>query len=241
LGRDGRRRPARSAAFARRNAPQAPLDVGVGCSYGAGPRAVEYETAFLLSENMPGYQDTPFVFFDIETTGLRNGHNEITEIAFIHDKLGSWCMRVKPKYPERFEDVAREISGYSEVEWAGAPYLEDVIDKVREFTYESIIVGHNVVGFDIPFSNGNFEMLGIDFRLPLSMNWVIDTQMLALVHMVPQGLKRIGLSPCCAFFGISNDGKHHAYDDCARSKLVFEALLRKLRWDDGKPKQKELW
>lgn len=190
---------------------------------------------------MASYADTPLVFFDIETTGLRAGHHEITELGFIHEKLGSWCVRVKPKFPERFEEAARSISGYNDQEWEGAPPLEEVMMKVREFTYESIIVGHNIIGFDIPFVNGNCKMMGIDFEIPLKMNALIDTQMLALTHLVPRGLRYLGLKPCCTFFGISNDGQHNAYDDCARTKLVYEGIMEKLRWDDGKAEQRELW
>ena len=189
---------------------------------------------------MAGYIDTPLVFFDLETTGLRAGHNEVTEIGFIHEKLGAWCCRVKPKHPERFDDVAREISRYNDVEWEDAPPLEDVIMKVREYTYESIIVGHNIVGFDIPFFNGNCAADGIDFALPMSMNHLIDTQMLALVHLVPQGLKSLGLKACCRFFGISNEGQHHAYDDCDRTRMVYEGIMGKLKWD-GKVEQRDLF
>lgn len=192
---------------------------------------------------MLGYLDTPLVFFDIETTGLRPGHNEVTELGFIHEKLGSWCVRVKPRHMDRFDSEAMAISGYNEADWAGAPYLEDVVAKINEFTYESIIVGHNVVGFDIPFCNGNFEALNLDFRLDMKMNSLIDTQMLALVHLVPQGLKRIGLKACCSFFDISNAGQHNAYDDCARTKLVYEKIMEKVQWGDKiEPKgQKALW
>jgi DNA polymerase III alpha subunit (gram-positive type) len=190
---------------------------------------------------MASYAETPLVFFDIETTGLRAGHHEITELGFIHEKLGGWCVRVKPKYPERFDDAARAISGYNDQEWAGAPPLEEVMLKIREFTYESIIVGHNIIGYDIPFFNANCKMVGIDYEIPMKMNMLIDTQMLALTHLVPRGLRFLGLRPCCTFFGISNDGQHNAYDDCARTKLVFEGIMGKLRWDDGKAEQRELW
>jgi DNA polymerase III alpha subunit (gram-positive type) len=190
---------------------------------------------------MPGYAEKPFVFFDLETTGLRAGYHEITELGFIHEKLGSWCVRVKPKYPERFEEEARSISGYNDTEWSGAPFLEEVMLKIREFTYEAIIIGHNIIGYDIPFFNANCKMLGIDYQIPIKMNGLIDTQMLALTHLVPQGLRYLGLRPCCTFFGISNEGQHNAYDDCQRTKLVFEAMMEKLRWDDGKAEQRTLW
>lgn len=191
--------------------------------------------------DMLSYAETPLVFFDLETTGLRAGHHEITELGFIHEKLGAWCVRVKPKYPERFEEEARAISGYNDTEWEDAPPLEDVIMKVREYTYESTIVGHNIVGYDIPFFNANCAANGIDFELPLSMNWLIDTQMLARVHLVPRGLKSLGLKACCRFFGISNKGQHNAYDDCDRTRMVYDGIMDKLRWDDGKAEQRELF
>lgn len=189
---------------------------------------------------MPKYLDKPLVFFDIETTGLRPGHHEITEVAFIHDEHGSWCERVKPKYMERAEEDALKISRYTDVDWADAKNLEDIIPKIHEFTYEAIVVGHNVVGFDIPFSNGNFEMLGLDFRLELKMNSVIDTQMIALAILVPQGLKTLGLNACCKFFNISNQGQHNAYDDCLRTKMFFNKLMEEIKFGD-KPVQKSLF
>lgn len=181
------------------------------------------------------------MFFDIETTGLRDGHHEVTEIAFIHDNLGAFCCQVKPRFPERFEEAARQISRYSDVEWAGAPYLEDVIMKIREYTYESIIVGHNIMGFDIPFLNANCQMIGSDFQIPMKMNAIIDTQMMALSLLVPQGLKTLSLRACCKFFDISNEGQHHGYDDCLRTKMVYEAMMNKFIYDDGQTGQRELW
>lgn len=189
---------------------------------------------------MPKYLEKPLVFFDIETTGLRPGYHEITELSFIHETHGSWCERVKPRYMDRFEDVARKISRYSETDWADALNLEDIISKVHEFTYEAIIVGHNILGFDLPFANGNFKMLGLDFRFETKMNAVIDTQMLALALLVPQGLKRLSLNACCDFFNISNDGAHNAYDDCLRTKMFFEKLMEEIRFGDA-PIQKIFW
>ena len=190
---------------------------------------------------MPSYQDTPLVFFDIETTGLRPGHHEVTEVAFIHEKLGAYCVRVNPRFPDRFEEDARRISRYNEVEWAGTPDLSEVMMKIREYTYESIIVGHNIVGFDIPFLNGNCKMIEDNFEIPMKMNAIIDTQMMALSMLVPRGLKTLSLNACCKFFGISNEGQHHGYDDCLRTKMVYETMMKKFIYDDGKSGQRELW
>lgn len=190
---------------------------------------------------MAGYQDKPLVFFDIETTGLRAGHHETTEIAFIHETLGAFCVQVKPRFPDRFEPDAKRISRYNETEWAGSPDLSEVIPKIREYTYESIIIGHNIIGYDLPFFNANCDMIGIDFEIPIKMYSIIDTQMMALSLLTPQGLKQLSLRACCRFFGISNDGQHNAYDDCLRTKQFYEALIKKFVYDDGKVGQRKLW
>jgi DNA polymerase III epsilon subunit-like protein len=65
--------------------------------------------------------------------------------------------------------------------------------------------------------------------------------MLAMAILIPNGLGRVSLKACCDFLGISNDGQHNAYDDCLRTKLVYERMLEKIRWGDAGPEQTSFW
>lgn len=183
--------------------------------------------------------DKPLVFFDIETTGLRPGYHEITELAFIHEKLGSWCVRVQPKHMDRFEEEAKRVSGFNPSDWLGAPAFEEVVNKALTYMDDAIIVGHNLIKFDIPFFNGQCELVKTPRRIV--DRYVIDTQTLALALLGPLGLSRLNLKACCSFFDISNAGEHNAYDDCARTKLLYEKIMANIQWTGFGPEQKELW
>ena len=186
-------------------------------------------------DRMP-YARRPLCFLDIETTGIEPGHHEITELGFWHEKRGGWCIRIMPKYPDRFQPEARAISGYNDVDWAGAPRFEAVAAKAIEFMEDTILVGHNILGFDLPFIRAEYQSAGLaSNQIPRVA--VIDTQGLALTHLVPLGLKRLNLNSCCSFFDISNAGEHNAYDDALRTKAVYEKIMDGLRWTGGKPQQ----
>ncbi len=170
------------------------------------------------------YQDRPRVFFDIETTGLIPGFNEVTELGFSHEEMGPWSVRVRPKYMDRAHPKALEVSGYNERDWADAPFIEDVWGSICLRLEDAIIVGHNVAGFDLPMMHGEARLKGLDSSR-ISHVWE-DTQGLAVTHLVPRGLKRISLAACCDHFGISNEGQHHALEDALRCKQVYEKITK---------------
>ena len=174
--------------------------------------------------NFVPYRNRPKVFFDVETTGLIPGYNEVTELGFSHEEMGAWSVRVRPKYMDRAHPKALEISGYNEKDWAGAPFIEDVWDPICERLENAIIIGHNVAGFDLPIMHGEARMKGLSSDR-ISRAWE-DTQGLAMTHLVPRGIKRVNLAACCDFFGISNEGQHHALEDALRCKQVYERITK---------------
>ena len=166
------------------------------------------------------YAHRPKVFFDVETTGVIPGYNEVTELGFVHEERGNWSIRVRPRYMDRADPKALEISGYNEKDWVDAPVIVDVWDSICLFLENAIIIGHNVAGFDLPMMRGEARMKGLSSDR-ISRSWE-DTQGLAMTHLVPRGLKRVRLSSCCDYFGISNEGEHHALEDALRCKQVYE-------------------
>lgn len=181
------------------------------------------------------YDRRPFCFFDVETTGLDAGYHELTEIGFIHDKLGSANIQIRPKHLNRAQQKALDISGFQDDSWAEADDFHEVIPKIVEYMEDAILVGHNAIKFDLPMVLGNFEMYGYDTdRISKA---VIDTQVLALTHLVPQGLKLLGLKPCMKFLNIEMEDHHTAYDDALMTKHVYEGIMKKVMWTGGSPQQ----
>lgn len=181
------------------------------------------------------YDRRPLCFFDIETTGLKPGYHEVTEVAFIHEKFGNLCLQIRPRHFDRAQEKALEISNYNEEAWADSEDFDKVAPKIIEFMEDVILVGHNAAGFDLPMIHGNFEIIGLDSSSISKA--VIDTQVLALTHLVPQGLKLLNLKACMKFLSIEMEEHHAAYDDAHMTKCVYEGIMKKVMWTGGSPQQ----
>lgn len=181
------------------------------------------------------YRDRPLCFFDLETTGLKSGHHEVTELGFIHEKLGALCVRVMPRYLGRAQNEALHISRFKAEDWAGELHLDKVLPTIVKFMSDTILVGHNITGFDVPFLIADIESRG--FNTDFIPRVRIDTQVLATTFLVKHGLNGVSLNSCCKYFGISNDGAHNAYDDALRTKLVYEGIMDCLKWIGQEPQQ----
>ena len=165
------------------------------------------------------YRKRPKVFFDVETTGTIPGFHEITELAFSHDVKGEWALRVQPEFMDRAEPKALVVGHYNERDWAGSSSIVQAWDRICEWLEDTIIIGHDVARFDLNMIAGEARMKKLDDER-ISRAWE-DTRGLAMTHLVPRGLKKTSLSACCDFFGISNDGAHHALEDVRRCKQVY--------------------
>ena len=165
----------------------------------------------------------PRCFLDLETTGLKAGFHEITEIGVVHEKFGKWSCKIMPRRLDRAQPEALEMHGFNKVDWDGAPYFEDVAKKIIEYVENTILIGHNIAGFDIPMLHGNFEMVGLNSKA-ISRS-VMDTMTLAIEHLVPKGLKQLRLHSICDMLKISNEGEHTALADAERVKQVWEKLV----------------
>jgi DNA polymerase-3 subunit alpha (Gram-positive type) len=169
--------------------------------------------------------ERPRCFFDIEATGLEIGYNECIEIAFIHDLLGPWQTKIKPKYPDRFHPRAIEVTGYKEYLWRDAPSFEDVHPKIMEFMSDCILIGHNALRFDIPMIEAECRMKGLESS-PITHSCQ-DTQAMALDHLMPRGLKRLSLNAVCDFLEIPYENAHTAYADALMAKKVYERMSKR--------------
>jgi DNA polymerase III subunit alpha, Gram-positive type len=194
---------------------------------------------------------TTIVFIDLETSGLDPNVHEITAFAGIKEKRGgieTLDIKIQMETPETADPKALEIQGYTEDGWKGALSLAVAIARIREFLSDcNIIVAHNV-----PFDVGFLEALskkakqraqeqfpGMDEqqirKAGIRLSRRMDTLVLALEHLFPCGLHRLGLKSVCDFLGITGWEHHRAMDDakaCRRVyyKLVRAGFLKRLWW-----------
>lgn len=168
-------------------------------------------------------KDKHFVVFDTETTGLdyRGGH-QIIEIAGQKMMNGTVVAEftglINPTIP--VDDGAYRVHGISNLFLAenGKPALE-VLPSFMEFIGDSIIVGHNIMNFDVPFLNNNLQKIG---KSSLN-NMLIDT--LIMARKLLPGLPNHKLGTVATHFNVDYAGAHRAMRDVEINRQVFLKML----------------
>lgn len=168
-------------------------------------------------------KEQKFIVFDIETTGLdyRIG-NQVIELAgqklINGEVVDEFHELINPTVP--IEDGAYRVHGLSNLFLAeeGKEALE-VFEKFHIFAQESILVGHNIINFDLPFLNSDLSRCSLQ---PLS-NFAVDTLLMART-LLPQ-LPNHKLGTVALHFNVDPAGAHRAMVDVEMNKKVFLNML----------------
>ena len=136
-----------------------------------------------MSFNM---QNKPFVFLDLETTGLNPSIHEVIEIGAIMvegislQPLSTFNMKVKPEHIETASDRALQINGYNKEAWQDAKSLQEVVEQFHQWVgseSNAVIVAQNVC-FDYQFLKAAFDTYELPFPFDYhkldvaSMAWI---------------------------------------------------------------------
>lgn len=172
-----------------------------------------------IPENASRGKITNYVCFDIETTGLNVKNDEIIEIAAIRIENGKvtaiFEQLIQPENPILF-DIA-DLTGITNDMVADAPTIQEVMPDFLSFIQNSLLVGHNIAKFDLPFCQRvALETCGSDIT-----NRYIDT--MALAHKALR-LNSYKLVQVAEALGIIPDRAHRALADCETTQRCFEAL-----------------
>ncbi len=170
-----------------------------------------------------GAVDGDYVAFDIETTGLSDRHDRITEIGAVVFHGGTAGERfqtfVDPGMPIP-PDIQR-LTGITDRDVFGAPSEGEAIGAFLDFVGDRPLCAHNAE-FDIGFITAGAERLGRPFE-PL----YIDT--LALSQALLPDMRKFKLDMVADRLGLPAFNHHRASDDalvCGRLLEKFIPMLR---------------
>ena len=107
--------------------------------------------------------DTPYVVFDVETTGSSSKEGGITELGAVKlwrgEVVEELSTLVNPGVP--IQPFVVKLTGITDEMVAGAPPPAEVMPRFEEFAEGCVLVGHNV-SFDRAFVDAARESCGLE-------------------------------------------------------------------------------
>lgn len=183
------------------------------------------QTDFIRESSLPEcLKNNTFVVFDLETTGLNSSPvsgnmDRIIEIGAYKIENGEICQSfstfVNPQRKLSAEII--NLTGITEQMVAPAPTYEQVMPDFYKFCEGSILVGHNIIGFDFKFVDYYCTKLGYILERKL-----IDTISLSQELLFLSNYK---LNTVADKFNISFN-HHRATDDALATAKIFIELIK---------------
>lgn len=194
---------------------------GIKVLYGMEANVVNDSVAIVLNPEARPLKEAEYVVFDIETTGLSVINNKIIELAGVKMRdekvIDRFATFVNPH--ERIPYNIQQLTNINDDMVRGAPELEDVLPKFREFVGDAVLVAHNA-RFDIGFIQANLKALG----QPPMDNPVLDT--LEMARLLLPNLKNHRLNTLSDRFKVSLENHHRAVDDAEALGYVLYHLIK---------------
>ena len=198
-----------------------------------------------------------YICFDIETGGLSETKNPITEIALVvydcekFQEKSRFETFVKPYDNLVLEPDALKHTGITlEMLEEDGVDIEDLVDYLVEvfktfsygnarFKYKPVLVGHNISKFDVPFIEYAFKRQKLNLYDYVE-HYHEDTLFLGRSKWVGKQ-KKFNLGACCAAAGIELIDAHRAMNDVEANKKLHVHILNTLRQSGNfvSPQQKE--
>lgn len=198
-------------------AMNAASEYGIKVLYGVEGYLVndEKETVTNLKDKKYDSLDCEYTVFDIETTGLSNRHDKITEIGAVKIRNGeiidSYNQLINPQVsiPEKIV----KLTGITDEIVKDKPVIEDVLGDFINFIGDGVLVAHNAT-FDMGFIKANCKKLNIKVDNP-----VLDT--LSLSRVLFPELKNHKLNTLSKHLDVILENHHRAVDDAKATSEIF--------------------
>jgi len=178
-----------------------------------------------------------YYVIDTETTGLKSGYHEMTEIGIIRctDRVQLW-RQIKAEYPERANFDALAITKKTLADLEKGHTKGEVVEECEKFFNEDgltsahrIIIAHNAP-FDRKFLHALWEQMGKRFPADL---W-LDTMSLTREYAKKIGLvkPKVNLHASCEIAGIKKfSDAHNAKVDSRNTYLLHKDLVENKKVD----------
>lgn len=179
-----------------------------------------------------------YYIVDTETTGLKCGHHEMTEIGIIRakDRVQLW-KQIRCDYPERASFDALAITKKTLADLSNGFDKEQVVEECEKFFSQDgltpqhrCIVGHNIFSFDKRFLFALWESVGKTFPAAL---W-LDTIPMFKKYAKDIGLvkPKYNLHAACDHTGVKKISEaHNAKVDSRNSYLLWKNLVDEKKVD----------
>ncbi|PUU95298.1 PolC-type DNA polymerase III [Halanaerobium sp.] len=199
---------------------------GVKIIYGVEAYLVDDGEPIINNPYPSAIDQTEFIVFDLETTGLNPSQHEIIEIGAVKIKNGEKIDEFKSFINPGVKIPAKitEITGINDRMVADAPDLEAVINDFVNFAGDGVLVAHNA-DFDYGFIRTALEKLEIE----KDDYTVLDT--LGLARALVKDSKNHKLNTLAKYFGVDLENHHRALDDAAATAEVLFNLLEIIKAD----------
>jgi len=180
------------------------------------------------------FKGTRILVLDIETTGLGK-QASIIELGLIELINGEVVRDGTTLFGGgSSEEKALECHGITDEERIGkltfaeqAPNFKKIIETVKkddkERDLKTVIVGHNVIRFDIPKLFENCRLAGAPIVLPSGKILVCDTLPCSKKHLASPNHK---LETLCSVYGVEH-GKHRGLGDSYSSLEILCVIMEK--------------
>lgn len=193
--------------------------------YGVEINLVEDSSLFALNEDKTNLDDAIYVSFDVETTGLAPRYDKVIQLSAVKMQRGNVIAEfdeyINPHEP--LSPIIMDITHITDQDLKNARDESEVFAEFKAFCADHILVGHNVIDFDVPMVNTTYERLGIE---PIK-NVVIDT--LPLARFVHPEMRRFTLSTLAKKLSVPLDHAHNAIFDATATGQVARKLLQAMQ------------
>jgi DNA polymerase-3 subunit alpha (Gram-positive type) len=166
-------------------------------------------------------ENTEWVVFDTETTGLNAAENTLIEIAAVkmrgREIISEWTELIDPEVP--ISEKITELTHITNDMVKGKRKLYEVLPDFRAFVGDAVLVAHNAE-FDLGFLKACAKRIGME---PFD-NIVLDT--LPLARKLYPHEKNYRLGTLAKKFEVELINAHRALDDTVALAKVFQFMLK---------------
>ena len=162
---------------------------------------------------------SPWVFIDLETTGLKPETDQIIEFGLVRregpDQRTDWQQLINPG--RTLDPFIVSITGIDDAMLTDSPLLSSVREEAKAFLDEAVIVAHNAA-FDVQF-------LEQQLQIQIDPRGIVDT--IELAKILYPGLRSYSLRNLIKSFHIPVLPNHRAGDDARALEQLFVCLAAK--------------